>query len=361
MRAKRILVIRLGAIGDVVRTLPAVALLRDHAPDARIDWLVEERTEGVVAGRPYVDHALVFPRAELARRLASGQVARAALRATDFVRTLRAARYELVLDFHALARSALLARLSGAPVRLGYERRSSREGAHWLATHRVRLARHPVSRFDRNDALVRAVVGDRARPVTRPLEIEPAWAGSIDTALGAGAAPVVLHPGTSRGAAHKRWPTSHYVELTRTLVADGHRVLVAHGPDPEERTSAQAIAAAGGGELAPTTPEFDALAALLQRARVVVAPDSAPLHTAALLGTPVVQLLGPTDAVENAPFAGTASRRITSELACRGCRRGCAAAACMLGLEPHRVAAAVRGLLGAKRPQLRLVAGTPPR
>ena len=106
-----------------------------------------------------------------------------------------------------------------------------------------------------------------------------------------------------------------------------HRFGAMAAGDAAECSAARSIVSAAGTgvALAPETPDFDALAALLQRARVVVANDSAPLHTASVGGTPVVQLVGPTHAVENRPFAGTPSRQIVSTLGCQGCRRGCAA------------------------------------
>jgi len=179
--------------------------------------------------------------------------------------------------------------------------------------------------------------------------------------------PVVLHPGSSRAAAAKRWPAQRFTELALRLVADGERVLIASGPDPVERALARTIVGAsdGAAQLAPPTGGFEDLAALMQRARVVVAADSAPLHTAALVGTPVVQLLGPTDRVENAPAAATRSQQIVSDLPCRGCRRGCAAAACMIGIDAERVRTAVAAVVAGPdeiggferggRPSLRLV------
>ena len=89
-RAQRILVIRLAAMGDVIRTLPAVALLRDHHPDSRIDWLVEERAASVVELRGFVDSVVVFPRARIESLVRSGRWVQAARVFACFARELRA-------------------------------------------------------------------------------------------------------------------------------------------------------------------------------------------------------------------------------------------------------------------------------
>jgi ADP-heptose:LPS heptosyltransferase len=356
-RVERILVIRLGAMGDVVRTLPAVALLRDATPAARIDWLVEERTAPIVASRDFVDRVLVFPRARGVAALRRGRLLEAARTFASFARELRAGRYDLVLDFHAIARSALLARLSGAPDRLGYAAPIAREGAHRLATHRVRLARTRLSRFQRNEALVRAIVHGELAPRTTPLAVPAAAQRAMAEALGPGPAPIVLHPGSSAAAAHKRWPAARFGELARALARDRERVLVAVGPEACEQGLARTVLEASGGsaKLAPETRQFDDLAALLAAARAVVAADSGPLHTASLVGTPVVQLVGPTDPIENEPWRATPWRRVATNLDCAGCRRGCSVAACMLAIEAESVREAVRALVGAPISHLRLV------
>lgn len=357
---QRVLVIRLGAMGDVVRTLPAVALLRDQLPEARIDWLVEERTAPVVESRGYVDGVVVFPRAQLAECLRAGRWLAAARSFVGFARALRAGDYDLVLDFHAIARSALLAALSAAPQRISFARPYAREGAQLLATHRVRLAQRHSSRFARNEALARAVVRPEVVAKTAPLEVAAAAREAMAAALGPGRAPVVLHPGSSPGAAYKRWPAARFAELARVLADDGERVCVVAGSGPAERACAETVVESSGGAaaLAPLTPRFEDLAALLEAARVLVAADSGPLHIASLVGTPVVQLLGPTDSVENEPWHATPSQRVVTDLACRGCGRGCAAAACMRGIEVRAVRGALRSLVDPPAAPLRVVSSS---
>jgi ADP-heptose:LPS heptosyltransferase len=119
------------------------------------------------------------------------------------------------------------------------------------------------------------------------------------------------------------------------------------GATPGERALAESIVAASSGaaELAPATPTLGDLAALLEQCRLYVGGDTGPMHVASLVGTPVVQILGPTDPIENAPWVDTPSRSVRTPVACSPCRRGCAAATCMRRVAPETVVEAARALL----------------
>jgi len=178
-------VIRLGAIGDVVRTLPAVSALRSAYPSARITWLVERAASGILEGQPWIDEVLVFPRERLRAALRGARVATLARELGAFVRSLRAERFDLVLDFHAILKSGLLARASGAPLRAGYAPPLGRELAWLFANSRARVAPARVSRFDRNAALVRHL-GVRAEEAAAPLRVDPRARAKIERALAPG-------------------------------------------------------------------------------------------------------------------------------------------------------------------------------
>jgi ADP-heptose:LPS heptosyltransferase len=340
-------VIRLGAMGDVIRTLPAVSALRAGYPSARISWLVEPHAASLLEAQPWIDEVLVFPRPQIARHARAGRWLSAGSALRRFLAELRARRFDLVLDFHSILKSALLAFASGAPVRVAYARPYGREGAWLLASERARLVPGPCSRFVRNAALLE-FLGLDARPDPEPLRVPPAVASAMRRALGGGR-PVALHPGTSDGTPYKRWTPEGYAEVASALAeACGAEVVVTVGPARDDRRLADAIVAAAGGaaRLAPETRSLLDLAALFAASRLYVGGDSGPMHVASLVGTPVVQLLGPTDPVENAPFAGTPSRTLRVPVACAPCRRGCAAATCMRLIRPDRVVEAARQLLG---------------
>ncbi|MDD9800957.1 MAG: glycosyltransferase family 9 protein [Deltaproteobacteria bacterium] len=348
--ARRLLIIRLGAVGDVVRTLPAASALRAGFARAHLAWLVEPAAASLLQGQRWIDEVMVFPRGALQQALRGGRLLRAFALCRNFLRELRARRFELVVDFHGILKSGVLSRATGAPLRAGYERPFAKEGARWFANRRARLAPRRQSRFERNEALVR-FLGVREAAAPQPLRASAASRARMAAAF-AGTAGVVMHPGSSAGAAHKRWTVSGYAAVARGLAGDlAAPLLVAAGAGRAERDFADAVveAAAGAARRAPATPSLLDLAALFEQARLFVGSDTGPLHLASLVGTPVVQLIGPTDPVENAPFAATPARSVRVQIACNPCRRGCAAAACMSAIEPGAVLRAARELLAAER------------
>lgn len=342
--------IRLGAVGDVVRTLPAVSALRAGYPDAHVTWVVEPGAASLLVAQPWVDDVLVLPRPTIVERVRERRFGEAWRELRDFLARMRAARFRMVVDFHSILKSGLLSFFSGAPVRVAYAAPYGREGASWFANARARLVPERCSRFERNAALV-AYLGlpDRSHP--EPLRVPEAVGARMEAALAATDRPVVmLHPGTSDGTPHKRWTTEGYVAVARDLArACDADVRVTVGPARDDRELASAIVAGaeGAARLAPRTESLLDLAGLFAASRLYVGSDTGPMHVASLVGTPVVQLLGPTDPVENTPFPGTPSRTVRVPVACSPCRRGCSAATCMRVIAPDAVVAAARELLAA--------------
>ncbi len=347
--AERILIVRLGAVGDVVRTLPAASALRRGYPEAHLAWLVEPPSASLLRGLPWLDEVRVFPRPELRGALRRGRLDRAARAGWRFLRDLRAADYDLVVDFHSILKSGALARVSGAGRRVTYAPPFGREGGHRFATEKAVLAPPRQSRFARNDALVR-YLGIAEEPLARPLGIPDDAVEAARKALGEGPTPIAIHPGTSDATAHKRWTVEGYAAVARALAEQGVPSVVTAGPARDDRAFADAViqASRGAARLAPPTPSLLDLAALFQACRLYLGGDTGPLHVASLVGTPVVQLLGPTNPVENQPFPGTPWRRVRVQIGCNPCRRGCAAATCMRVIHPDAVLEAVRGLLATE-------------
>jgi heptosyltransferase-2 len=352
-------VIRFGALGDVVRTLPAFHSLRAGYPEARISWLVERKAAGVLADQPGIDEVLIFPREELSAHLRRGELPSLLREARRFIRELRARRFDLVVDFHAILKSGVVALASGAPLRVSYAWPAGRELAWLFANRRARLASRCESRFERNAALVTflglemkcendGVGGGRPSARAPLLSLDPQALPRIEARLGDGPVPVVIHPGTSPSTSHKRYTVKGYGQVARALrEGGGPPVMVTAGPSSGERWLARAVVEASGGaaRLAPETSSFAELAALYSCSRLFIGSDTGPLHVASLVGTPVVQILGPTDPVQNAPYTGTPFRSVRVPMACSPCRWGCEAATCMRLIPPELVVAAARQLL----------------
>ena len=289
------LIVRLGALGDIVHALPLAAALREAGPDARIDWLVDVRHRAIL---DFVDGISGVVAVDTRRMRGPTGV-------PAVVRALRAARYDAAIDAQGLVKSAVLARLAGAGRVVGFERAHLREPlAAWAYGETVVPAGPHV--LDKAAALARAL-GAQAAPPRFPLQ--PPRSDVVTrarTALGVAADRpfAVLNPGAAWP--NKRWPADRFGALARHLHArHGWTSIVTWGPG-EEALAAAVVAAANaeGGAVAAIAPPTDlgSLLTLLAAASLLVAGDTGPLHLAAALGTPVVGLYGPTNPRRNGPY-----------------------------------------------------------
>jgi heptosyltransferase-1 len=308
-----ILAVRLGAMGDVIHALAAVAALRDAFPEARIGWAIEERWAELLctpqallcasevaldaprsAAKPLVD--VIHPLDAAAWRSAplSDETWNETVGA---LRGLRAARYEAAIDFQGLMKSALVAQASGAPLRLGFA--DPKESAAKLFYTRA-VARTGPHIVEMNLALAQALTGREPPPVRFELPRDPdaeAWCERELRRRGAERF-LLLAPGGGWGA--KLWPAARYGEAARVLAEDGLHTLVNHGPG--EEALAQEVATASGGAAQPLSCSVSELIALTRRAQIFLGGDTGPMHLAAALGVPVVAIFGPTDPARNGPF-----------------------------------------------------------
>lgn len=314
---KRVLVVRLGAVGDVVRTLPAVRLLRQTWTSARIAWVVENGPAPLLEGHPDIDQVLILDRKTVSspRAWIRGQAFSAI---KSFLADLRAFRADLSLDFQSSLKSALVARLSRAPRRFGFDRPFDRENSHLLATHRVPLKVSRISRVERAVALALAAgAADGPRLADLALRKEEIESGRrLAQDLLPRGPRIALAPFSSPRQRWKRYPIEHWAEVARGLIDGECGVVILVGP--REETDARRLRElAGGGPLVANGLSLRALAALLGEMDLYVGGDTGPMHLAWAMGTPVLVVYGPTDPVINAPLGeghvllhpGTVTRR----------------------------------------------------
>jgi heptosyltransferase-1 len=303
----RILIIRLGAIGDVVRTLPALRQLRAARPESWLAWVVEERSLPVLQGHPDLDEVILLERDRLAEKLREPAGFFDGLaEVLAFGLRLRRGRFDVSLDFQGTFKSGLVALAAGAPLRAGYDRPSVKEGNALFNNRRVPLGPPPVHRVERNLALLASLgLGPRAPAGRLTLPIAEAHRAEADGALARAGAPeagfVFLYPGSSARQAYKRYPPERLGETARLLLERGCEVVV--GPGPGEEAVAAAVRRLAGPRLRvlPVTSLLG-MAEIIRRAAVFVGGDTGPMHIAAILGTRVVALFGPTDPALNAPW-----------------------------------------------------------
>lgn len=370
----RVLVIRLSAIGDVVRTLPAVLAVRQALPDARLAWLVEEGAAGALEGHPAIDALWVIPRSRWGAGLRSARRAPGVLsEIVNFTLRLRAERFDWVLDFHGILKSGIWARLSGAPLRVGYEAAGnrgwgSREGNRFFTNSRVGVPSKRISRFERNAILARhvwsAILGND--PASFPPEPQGSLLPVSESALTASAryfatlggdeaahpmtgrkiATVAIHPGSSTSTAYKRWFPERFGEVADALIERGHRVIFTWGPGERDTLEAILRDMKWPAAIAPETPSLQHLAAIFRRCDLFIGNDTGPLHVAALSGIPVVGVFGPTDSTENAPYPGVTWSIVRKDVNCACPKRRCLTRACFDAVRAEDVVNAALGLLG---------------
>ncbi len=288
--ANSVLIVRLGALGDLVHALPAVAALRAEWPDARIDWLVDRRYAALLQLVPVIDRAVVLGPPE-------GQPLPA------LVRWMRGVRYDLAIDFQGLLKSAVLARLSGARTVAGFVSRQLREPAAGFF-YNTRIEGDDGAHVVRKNLSLVGALGVTVRGVASPLKVSPSAVPNQVRellSLGAGVRFAVVNPGA--GWPNKQWPAGRYGRIAEHLRArHGLPSIVTWGP--RERRLADEVAAASGGAAvpAPQTTIAD-LVELCRAAALVLGGDTGPLQLAAAVGTPVVGVFGPTNPARNGPWS----------------------------------------------------------
>lgn len=327
----RVLVIRLSALGDVLFALETVASLKAERPDVVVDFATEDRFAAVLDRHPELDRVLPVPRKRRSRYPA-------------LLRTLRAVRYDAVLDLSGLLKSIPVVLAARATRKLGMAPPAAREGAHRFVGEVVPMPEPLPHRADRGLLMLRALglSGRRVAPRLGAPEREPAFWDPADARRR-----IVLHPGASAFAAFKRWPASQHAELARRLVHEGHDVAVSFGPGEGPLAEAVLTAAPGSRPLDGSAIGLLGLAAICRVADCVVAADTGPLHLAAAAGAPVVALFGPKDHRLYGP-RGEGHEILWADVPCRPCRRRrCASPQCVLGIEVEEALAAVRRRLAA--------------
>jgi len=299
--ADRVLVVRLGAVGDVLRALPAVRRLRVAFPGMRLAWVVEELSKPLLEGHPDIDSLITFPRREL-RVIGRPATFRHAL--GGLTTRLRQEQFSASIDLQSSFKSAAVTLLSAAPRRIGFAPGYCREMSFLFSNEWAALSSPWLNRVDRNLEMA-AALGARAGAADAVLPERPEEARAATALLAdlvpAGGPAVVLSPGVSRRQSYKAWPGWHYGRLAGLLHRSrGIRTIVVWGPGEEELARTIARSAGHSVVLAPPTG-LRLLAALLRRSSVFVGADTGPMHLAWVTGCRVVALFGPTDPRLNAP------------------------------------------------------------
>ena len=316
LTAKRILVMRYRFIGDTVLTVPFLRNLRRAEPDADITWMVAPGSSDVVKGIPYVNSMLYWDPVTI--HADSRGTHRTFLSKLAFVRGLRARRYDKVYVLKRSLSSAILAWLSGAPQRVGFDT----EGRGILLTKKVayRHDRHEVENFLavlREDGV--PVTDDSLEIWTTAEEEEKAARILSDHGLSRGDRTAVIHPFSAVEA--RGWPLEYFAELSVRLNGKtACRPVIVGGPqDIETFSRVRPLFGEGTVDLVGKCGLRETIA-LLKRSVLFVGNDSGIMHLAAAAGIPLVALFGPQSPVKFGPWSSRA-KVMYKALQCSPCRQ----------------------------------------
>jgi heptosyltransferase-1 len=307
----KILIVRLGALGDILHALPAVTGMRAALPQATIGWLIEEKWSELLAAEGAANAESLSAQKPVVNLIHRVNIAKLRKRwlhpstITEFrgmLKEIQRTGYDVALDFQGAIRSAILGRWSGATTKAGfvdpreslarffYSAKFSRSGDHVIEQDHAMAAQ----------ALQKYLGPTRLKllapklPKDAPAE---AWATAEIQRLGI-ASFVMVNPGAGWGA--KQWPPERFGEVAKALARHNLKTLVNAGPG--EEALAEAVVQASGGNAFVVRCSLGQLIALTRRTRLMIGGDTGPLHLAAAFGIPVVGLYGPTDPVRTGPF-----------------------------------------------------------
>jgi heptosyltransferase I len=333
---RKILLIKLSAVGDVVHTIPVLNKLRRRYPTAHLDWLVTPPIAELLRHHSAITNVVEFEREAWSKpwRLAPFAAY------TRLAAKLRAAAYDLVIDMHGQFRTAALTLATGAPARIGFDRprarvwdasprrfplearkhawQGAREGS-WLAyTHHIAvptLDLHAVDRY----LNVGSILGLDKDPVDFSFPIPKTAVSRVDSLLRQHGIDhdrlVIMAPGTVWET--KRWGTDKFAKVAQNFISKGFAVVLIGSQ--RERVVCEEVAdlAAGAIDLAGMTT-LSELAALIRRSALNITNDSGPMHLAVALNRPVISIFGPTDPIWIGPY-GRANAVLRADLACSPC------------------------------------------
>jgi len=340
-----ILIVKLSAIGDVVHTLPSLTALRNLYPHAHISWVVEAPASDLLTGHPHLDRIIISHRKEWIQSLQRFHAIKKTLRdMRSFIATLRDRRYDLVIDFHGLFKSAVIVRLSRATRKLGYHSLQEMSGLFYTEKIYEDMGKHAVDRYldfvrylggSGNDpTCIIAVEKENQRRVADLLRVNHIDSTTPFVAIN----PVAFWK-------TKLWQDEKFARLADRIVNElAVSVVFTGGGGDTSIEQIRSLMSHPSISVEGRTSLRD-LAYLYQLSMLMVTTDSGPMHVAAAMGTPTVALFGPTDPARTGPY-GRGHVIVRSGIVCAPCfRKVCDTKQCMRDISVEEVFAAVKEMI----------------
>jgi len=332
----RILLIKPSSLGDIVHTFPVVSAIKSQWPGSHITWLVKRQWAELVERAEGVDR--VWPvEMTVSSWLREG-------------RALRAERFDIAMDLQGLLRSAILARLSAAPICIGFA--NGREGSPWFYTQRVPVLNpdiHAVDRYLLVAAALGASLPEKPRFGFRLPEEDVATVRELCRRRGLAVDRPWVAMNVGARWPTKRWPLTSFAAVVDQL-HEAHLdpvVMIGSSDEREYTDRLRVLTKSPFIDLSGEIP-LRCLPALLSKAMAIITNDSGPMHIAAALGIPVVAMFGPTSAIRTGPY-GAGHQVLVGSVPCSPCfSRVCRhdpEMECLHLIKPGQVVDVVRPLL----------------
>jgi heptosyltransferase-3 len=314
---KKILVVKLRHLGDVLLTGPVFTALKKTFPEAQIDAFIWSESVPMLQGHPAIDGFIEYDREW--KKLGWKKF----LKEWSLLKKIRNKKYDLVLNLTEGDRGALAAQFSRARIKVGFDPKGKGFfGKKNIYTHLIKNCpslRHTV---ERNLDAVRRI-GIFPQPEQRDLFLHVPKEAIFAMQKKVGFDPFILIHPTSRWR-FKCWPIEHMRKLAHCLIERGHRLVFTSGPDPVEISMVEEIVQGISAINLSGKISLKELAALIQQTQTLFCVDSVPLHMASAFKTPTVAIFGPTSEITWGPWRNEKARIVSQSMSCRPCYQdGC--------------------------------------
>lgn len=334
-----ILIIRLSSLGDVLMCIPAVTAIRNAFPKARISWLVEGSVTELLRDQGFIDEVIEFPRRRLTGAIKKRDPIKTIHEAHAFVKNLKKTDYDIIVDFHGIAKSTILAWTARGKQRIGFGKTYAKEMSHLFYNEIVNGDNKRIHKVEKNMLIASHLGADRDPPLVRlgTNEGNDRYIDDFFSREGMEQPVFAINPFSSGGSVYKRWDLGRYGKLIRKINDEMEvNTLVLWGPG-EEKEARRLVDMGGKKTILACPTSVPQLFSLIKKVDLYIGGDTGVMHLAAFAGTPLVAIFGPTDLDINGPWCDRAAV-IRRDLPCSPCKnRRCENRVCLMDISVDEV------------------------
>lgn len=346
---KQILIVKLSAIGDVIHTMPSLNAIRENFPHSHITWIVEEAASDFVKGHKSIDRIIISRRKTWIKDFFSSSCLKTIKQIYTFIKEVRDTKYDLVIDFQTLLKSGIIVFLSRSDHKAGFDKGMEHMEHSYLFLNRrippVNMNNHAIAR----SLLLLRAIGIRSEKIVFNLPVRPRDREKAESLLDLNyinaAKPIIAINPVAKWKT-KMWDSQKFALLADRLIEDHHARVLFTGSKKDFPLICDIINSMKNNavNLAGKTT-LKTLAAVFEKADIVVSTDTGPMHVAAAVETPVLALFGPTAPWRTGPY-GSIHRVVRADIECSPCfKRKCKTTNCMKQISVDRVMTALSEFL----------------